>query len=75
MRGDLSAFVKRMTDLGAQVEPIGRDGYSIAMPTPDNRPILEAARDTACQLRELVRQELSIEDAFVKTLKGDPARA
>lgn len=75
VRGDLARFVAAMVGCGSKIDAIGRDSYSIELPCDDSSLILSAARASACQVREMIRQELTLEDAFIETLRANPGGA
>ena len=73
VRGDLSGLVERLGAAGVRLDAAGRDAFLVELPPECTTEILlRAVVESRCQLRELVRQEKTLEDAFIQTL-GDPA--
>jgi ABC-2 type transport system ATP-binding protein len=69
VHGDVHGFIGALTALGAKVASAGRETFSIELPEgAGTAAILRAAVEHGCQVRELLRQETSLEDAFIRTL-------
>jgi ABC-2 type transport system ATP-binding protein len=68
IRGDEGSFIRLVEEGGGRV---GRKGHLLDITVPDTRGtalVFDAARQAACQVRELLPARDSLEDAFLRLL-------
>ena len=73
IRGDMEVFRNAVLDTGSSADVTGKETLTVEIPEgASNHLVLDVARRTGCQVRELVRHQHSLEEVFMMLVQeGD----
>lgn len=71
IRGDSEAFIREFTEKGGVVLSESGENLEVQTTEPGSKILMAIAHSTGCQVRNLQRKELRLEDAFMDTMRDD----